>query len=350
MLPPGLFWVDAHEDLACHCQEYQRELVDPGIVRAMITLPRLMRMGVRLVCATLFVPHTGSLDSRKALLEDQYRIYQRWLESYPQALRLVKSSADLELLAQAEPVEIPRANPGEEASNLVQEGELAYPLGMLLLMEGCDLLSGPADLELWHSRGLRMASLTWNGSNSFASGCFSDGLGLKPAGFELLDAFADLGLILDFSHLNDAGTSDALGHAKVPVCASHSNSRMLCQHERNLTDQQAEEIAARGGVIGLNLLATFVQTGWRPDMRLPELREAVDHLDHLARLCGADKVGLGSDLDGGLTPENTPEGIDTVSDLPLLADELLSRGWTEASIAGFCGANWWAFLERSLPR
>ncbi len=349
MLPPGLFWVDAHEDLACHCQEFKRELVDPGQVPAMITLPRMMRLGLRLACATLFVPHVGGDDSRKAKLDDQYRIYSSWLEHYPQALRLIRSQADLAALAEADLVEIPRTNFSEASGNDDEDPELAYPVGLLFLMEGCDLLEGPADLELWHSRGLRMASLTWNGSNRFASGCFSDGEGLKPAGFELLDAISSLGIVLDLSHLCDAGVADVFRSYHGPICASHSNSRMLCTHERNLTDPQAEEIAARNGVIGLNLLATFVQNSWRPGMPLPELREALDHVEHLAKLCGADKIGLGSDLDGGLTPENTPQGIDTISDLPLLADELQSRGWTSDQLAGFCGANWWRFLERSLP-
>lgn len=353
MPPHGNFWVDAHEDIACHCQEFRRDFIDPVDVPCMITLPWLMQTGVRLIFATYFVPHNGTPEQRRALLERQYEMYSDWLQLYPEQLRLVSSAADLRYLADAEPVDIPgdareRALHAALHHNL-DAPALGYPVGIFFLMEGCDLLADPGELETWHARGLRLASLTWNGKNRYATGCFSDNAGLSDLGFELLGEFERLKMGLDLSHLCDAGVADVFERFTGPLCATHSNARGLCQHERNLTDEQAAEVARRGGVIGLNLLDTFVQTGWRPGVPLPDLRAAMDHVVHFAELLGAQHVGLGSDLDGGLTPENTPIGIDTVLDLPLLADELKSRGWDSARIAGFCGANWWSWLERLLP-
>ena len=82
---------------------------------------------------------------------------------------------------------------------------------------------------------------------------------------------------------------------------------------------------------------------------MPALAEAVDHVEHIAGLAGAEHVGFGSDLDGGLTPANTPEGIERVQDLHLVLAELRRRGWSEAAVAGFAGRNWWRFFEQHLP-
>src|SRR5690606_23299376 len=111
----------------------------------------------------------------------------------------------------------------------------------------------------------------------------------------------------------------------------------------------AREIAERGGVIGLNLLAPFIRHGWKSGDEQPELSEALDHVEYLAERFGTRCVGIGSDLDGGLTPENTPRGIDRVDELPRLGEELVRRGWPGADVALFNGGNWWSFLERSLP-
>lgn len=334
--PAGLYIVDAHLDLGYHCQEYARDLVDPRGVGCMVTLPLLLRTGVRLICATLFVPHINPPQLRREALERQWELYSGWLERYGDALRLIRGRADLAALARdRRPVEL--------------GGERGLPVGLLLLMEGCELLASPAELERWHARGLRMASLTWNGSNRYASGSFSDGGGLTPAGRELLAEFTRLGVILDQSHLSDAATSEAFACYNGPICASHSNSRSVALSERNLLDSQAQEIGRRGGVIGLNLLASFVHSGWKDGDPQPPLSEACEHVEYLCGLAGPQCVGIGSDLDGGLTPLNTPVGIERIDHLHLLLDELQRSGWGEERVRQFAGANWWSFFERALP-
>jgi len=328
------FIVDAHEDLACHCQELRRDPVDPGDVDCMLTLPGLVQAGVRLICATFFVPHEGSYEERRAKLETQYEMYAGWLSQYRGSLSLVEDRAGLDAL---------RAAPQGE-----HFGVEGYPVGVMFLMEGCDLLDSPADLETWHARGLRLASLTWNGTNRYASGCFGDYSGLSGQGRELLSEFRRLGLALDLSHLTDKGVEEALACFDGYVCATHSNSRRLCRHERNLTDDQALEIGRRDGVIGLNLLASFVRFGWEAGLPLPGIEEALAHTRHFGDLCGWQHVGLGSDLDGGLTRHNTPSGIDSARDLPRLCSALRDSGLSGSEVQGFAGANWLRFFERVL--
>jgi membrane dipeptidase len=102
-------------------------------------------------------------------------------------------------------------------------------------------------------------------------------------------------------------------------------------------------------VIGLNLLAPLVLRGWKRGDPLPAVEAAIEHVEYLAALTGPDHVGIGADLAGGLTPENTPAGINRVTDLPLLGQALGRRGWRSTAVQGFMGANWWRFFERSLP-
>lgn len=333
--PRDPFIVDTHQDLAYHCLEYNRDLVDPGDTPCMITLPWLQQAGVRLVCATLFTEPRDNEFTRRYKLHSQYEFYCEWFERHAAQLWPVRSSGDLARLA--------------EADKSAVNGRSAYPIGVILLMEGCDLLDSPAEAHTWFARGVRMASLTWNGVNKYASGCFADKRGLKPAGRALLREFERLGIILDVSHLSERSLDEALACYGGPLCAGHSNARAVCDIERNLTDGQAKEIARRGGVIGLNLLAPLLVRGWRRGDPLPPLTAATAHTVHFAGLVGGRHVGIGADLDGGLTPANTPAGIDRVDHLPLLGQELARRGWDDAAVNGFMGRNWWRFFERRLP-
>jgi membrane dipeptidase len=335
-VPPATpFIVDAHEDLAYHCQEHSRDLVDPGATECMITLPLLIGTGVRLVCGTFFTPHTGTVEERRLRLERQYTMYDTWFTLYPEVLWPVRSKADLAKLAAAPEIEF--------------FGVQGHPVGVILLMEGCELLESPAELELWYKRGLRMAGLTWNGVNKYASGTFALDSGLTPLGRDLLAEFARLGVILDLSHLSDASVASVWETYDGPLCATHSNSRSVADSPRNLLDSQAQAIAARGGVVGLNLLASFVRGGWKDGDELPPVSEATEHVEYLSGLIGPQHLGLGSDLDGGLTPRNTPQGIDRIDHLSLLLDDLCGRGWDDERISGFAGRNWWNFFERNLP-
>jgi membrane dipeptidase len=334
-LPPEPFIVDTHQDLAYHCLEHNRELADCGGGDCMITLPWLKQAGVRLVCATLFTEPREPEFTRRYKLHTQYEMYLEWFETYRDELWLIRSQSDLARLGSAAPVK--------------SDGGSAYPIGVILMIEGCDLLDGAVELGTWFERGVRMLCLTWNGANRFATGCFAGRSGLTRDGTKLLDAMESLGVILDLSHLNEHGIDEALARFKGAVCSGHTNARGICDIERNIADRQAVAVAERGGVIGINMLAPLVVRGWKRGDPLPSIADAVSHAEYLAGLTGRTHVGIGADLDGGLTPENTPAGINRITDLPRLGEALSARGWRPADVVGFMGSNWWRFFERSLP-
>ena len=130
-------------------------------------------------------------------------------------------------------------------------------LSAMLSMEGLGYLQG--DLSLvgeFHAAGVRMAGPIWNIENEFAFPNSTDpqvmGRGLKPAGFDLVAELDRLGIIIDVSHLSDGGFWDCIEASKHPVIASHSNSRAVCDHPRNLSDEMLKALADSGGVAGLN--------------------------------------------------------------------------------------------------
>ena len=139
--------VDAHQDIACHCQEQGRDLLNSTgcDVPVMLTLQGWQQCQMRLVCATLFTPHDFPEKERRYKLFCQWEMYQQWFKDYPEELMPIESQADLARLAASPVVEV--------------NGRRGYPVGLLLLMEGLDLLENVAELETWYKRGVRMASL-----------------------------------------------------------------------------------------------------------------------------------------------------------------------------------------------
>ena len=205
----------------------------------------------------------------------------------------------------------------KEARTAVGEGKLA----LFLSFEGADPL-GP-DIQLlsvFYELGVRFIGLTWSRRNFMADGShffpLEEGApgGLTSLGVQLLKEAARLRMIVDVSHLNDAGFDDVLRFYDGPVIASHSNSRALCPVARNLTDEQIKRLAERGGVIGLNNTTAFVLPDGPERIRKavmeggkyePPSREAgdtphwtclLDHARHIVEVAGEDHLGLGLDL------------------------------------------------------
>jgi len=160
--------------------------------------------------------------------------------------------------------------------------------------------------------------------------------GLTPFGEAVVRELNRLGMIVDLSHTNDEGFWDVLEASDAPVICSHSNSRSLCSHPRNLTDDQIKALAAKGGVIGL--MCVFIgpgpdyrdQTSWSVDD--PRFQRWLDHVDHVIGLVGPDHVGWGSD--GYMTMVGSP------AELPKITEGLLRRGHSEADVRKFWGENY----------
>jgi membrane dipeptidase len=153
---------------------------------------------------------------------------------------------------------------------------------------------------------------------------------LSDLGGQAVEELDKLGIIIDISHLNDEGYWDVIEHSKNPTIASHSNSRAVCNHPRNMTDEMIEALAGKGGVMGMNFAPSFVHPFEAT------LEGVVDHIDHIVNLVGPDHVGLGSDFDG---IPSTPRGLQDVSKMPDITRELDKRGYPRDDIEKILGGN-----------
>ncbi|MEM9166637.1 MAG: membrane dipeptidase [Planctomycetota bacterium] len=221
----------------------------------------------------------------------------------------------------------------------------APPIELGILIENADPVLSPDDLPFWSERGVVAIGLSWVHQSRYAGGNGTDS-GLTDLGRRMIDAMAALGLVLDFSHLSQRATEEALEIVQGPVCATHSNCRALLGGrsadgwQRHLDDERIAAIAQRGGVIGLNLYKGFVRAGLAPDER-PTIDDTVAHIDHICQITGnVDHAGLGSDLDGGFNATRLPADIDRAADLPKLFDALRDRGYSDDDTRRIAWGNW----------
>lgn len=198
-----------------------------------------------------------------------------------------------------------------------REGKTAALLGV----EGAELLYGMTPDEAYRD-GVRVVTLTWNYPNSLGGSCVTGG-GLTEKGRAFVRRAGELGIAVDVSHGSDELFFDVAEVAKKPFLASHSNSRAVHPHRRNLTDEQFRTLVKAGGVAGINLYAEFLTDG-------PcRIADAVRHIEHFLSLGGERNVCLGGDLDGC---RDLPEGIGGVQDVRKLAEELARLGYSDALI------------------
>lgn len=178
----------------------------------------------------------------------------------------------------------------------------------ILAIEGASALGGKLEnLEEAYKLGVRFITITWNGLNEAAGGCL-DGSGLTDYGFELIKKMDILGVVPDVSHLSDNGMEDVFKTTSKVVMATHSNSREVCPHKRNLTDDEFKEIVRRGGVVGLNLFPPFIGD--------KNYSGICRHVDRFLKLGGENTIAFGSDFDGA----DMPNGIKDMSDMVKVYD------------------------------
>ncbi len=220
-----------------------------------------------------------------------------------------------------------------------KEGETAF----IYSVEGCDLLDGSVSLLAdWRGMGVRMAALTWNYENCVGvPACVNQAAPLKPFGKQAAKEMMRLGIAPDTSHLSERGFYDLLELGVVPL-ASHSCCRALCDHCRNLTDDQLKALFRAGGYVGVNFCPEFLS----PDNQA-NLDTLCDHVIHIMELGGAGSVGFGSDFDG---IDKKPDGLNGPQDFPALLNALRRRGLSEQEIVGVAGRNLLDYYDRIDPR
>lgn len=201
-------------------------------------------------------------------------------------------------------------------------------------------------LRTFYRLGTRYLTLTHNGDNAIADSAAQGNTwgGLSPFGREVVAEMNRLGMMVDLSHASDATFYDCIKYSKAPVVATHSCCRALCGHRRNLTDDMLRALAGVDGYVGINFYPYFLSDRYKGEgSPLPGVKEIVDHIDHAVEICGINHVGIGSDYDG---IEVTPEGMEDVSRMPLVFEEMSRRGYTGEQIDMVSGANLMAVLDR----
>ncbi|MDR0930148.1 MAG: membrane dipeptidase [Clostridiales bacterium] len=178
---------------------------------------------------------------------------------------------------------------------------------ILTIENGSALMGKLQNVEYFYNRGIRLITLTWNGTNELGSGNVGgNGSGLTNFGIDVVKACSSLGILVDVSHLSDNGFTDVartLNNGEAFV-ASHSNARAITNHPRNLTNDQIDQIIARNGFIGINLYPQFLGDSTDDILR---------HCDYILSRGGEDVLGFGTDFDG---IEQMPKGINGVEDMP----------------------------------
>ncbi len=257
--------------------------------------------------------------------EAQIATLLRLTTAHPDAIRLCRSAAEI-----------------EAARN-------AGAIAALLHIEGAEAIGADLDaLHVYHAAGLRSLGPVWSRPNSFGHGVPFDhpaspdtGPGLTDDGKRLIRECDALGILIDLSHLNEAGFWDVAATSDKPLIATHSNAHPITASTRNLTDRQLDAMAERGGLAGLNYGCGFLR---RDGLKNPETppEDLIRHLDHLMKHLGEGGVALGSDFDGTMIPNF----IGTAAGLPKLVAALRAAGYGEALIQRLCWDNWLDLIRR----
>lgn len=225
----------------------------------------------------------------------------------------------------------------------VEQAARNEAIAAILHIEGAEAISPSLDeLYLLKERGICSIGPLWSRPNIFGQGVpFSfpgspdQGSGLTRHGKALVKACDETGIMLDVSHLNEAGFWDIANLSDQPLIASHSNAHALCPSPRNLTDAQLDAVAERGGLVGVCFATAYLRADGARDPDT-EIELILRQFDYLITRLGEDHVGFGSDFDGAVLPGR----LATPSMLPQLLDAMQDFGFGQPLIRKLCWDNW----------
>jgi len=365
--------VDTHNDMPTKVadERYDADIRNPigfGPGKGSTDYPRLLQSGItgQFMSAFVDAPYAimtpDSSFRRAMMLTNQVKAFVR---RHPDRLFFATNGADLR-----------RAK---------REGRIAVFVGV----EGGHAIEGSiANLRRLHAAGVRYMTLTWNNGNSWAGAAAGTNntrtQGLTDYGRQIVREMNRIGILVDISHVSDSTFWDAIATSTKPVIASHSSARAIAPHRRNLTDDMLRAVAKTGGVVNVNFFSQFIDSTYisrfgaiEPRLRAEDRRlrgagmpndeirtqvaalrqrlldsipdtplsALIDHIDHIARVAGADHVGIGSDFDGVTA---LPVGMEDVTRLPRIAQALLDRGYSEADVTKIIGGNMLRVLETAI--
>ncbi|TYQ18254.1 UNVERIFIED_CONTAM: membrane dipeptidase [Acetivibrio alkalicellulosi] len=207
-------------------------------------------------------------------------------------------------------------------------------IAAILSIEGGEALQGDLGvLRMLYKLGVRSICLTWNYRNEIADGVL-DGQskgGLTPFGKEVVKEMNSLGMLVDVSHISQRGFWDVLEISNKPVIASHSNAKKICNHLRNLTDEQILALKDNGGVTGINLCPDFLCESGNAT-----IKDIINHIEHIISLVGTDHIGLGADFDG---IDKLPDDINGVEHVDKIINQLIKLNYSKDTIEKIMGGN-----------
>ena len=317
--------VDAHLDIAWNAISAGRGFLSRPAPGYVVSRQSLGAAGIGLVFATLYTSPAHAKHAMRTRF-----VYENEREARIMAMAEVNyyKSCDLQLIG----------TKGELASYV--RGWRKGQVAAVLLMEGADPVETPAQLGAWTDMGVRIIGPAWGGTR-YSGGTGAPG-GLTDLGVQLLKAMKRKKVILDLSHMADQSVAEAFEMWRGPIMASHSNARAIVPGDRQITDETAAEVARRGGMLGISFYSHHLRASGRAS-----LADVVRHAVHLARAAGGpERVGLGTDLDGGFDSRYAP--IRDLAELKQLP-AMLRRHFSRAQVEGVMGGNWLEFLAHALP-
>ena len=353
-----MFLLDSHCDTPSQILHLRDLAIDND--HAHVDFPKLRRGGVDGAFFALYVP--GSMDT-----EQGFVYARRLLAGVEDAVKCNAESAAFACNADQA-----YANKAASRFSVFLGLENGAPVGKDL-----------ERVKYFYDKGVRYITLCHSSDNQICDSCASKVKtwgGLSPFGREMVAEMNRLGMLVDVSHISDASFHDVIECSSSPVVATHSCCRSLCDHPRNMTDDMIRTLAASGGVIQINFYPLFLDGGFAEVLSAsgivergesiesdfiadpsdaakraawnriqdelqalprPSFRLIADHIDHVVEIAGIDHVGIGSDFDG---IEVTPKGLEDISMMPRLFDELRGRGYSESDLEKIAGGNFFRIL------
>jgi membrane dipeptidase len=347
--------VDTHDDTTQRFLDGKFDL-GPRDASGSIDIPRMREGNLDAIFFSIWIPSkiTGPEAVKRAM--GQIDAVREQIRKHPNDLTLASTAAE------------------------IREARKQGRIGALLGLEGGHMIASDLGvLRNYAALGVRYMTLTHSGNDEWADSSTDKPAhnGLSSFGKDVVREMNRLGVMVDISHVSDKTFYDALEVSKAPLLASHSSCRAICDAPRNMTDQMIKDLAVKGGVIQINFHIGFLSQEFRdaekanPEIerqiqaevakrcgqneacqliegerivheymnaaKLPRVdyTKIIQHIDHAAKLVGADHVGLGSDFDGAVMPF----GMEDASKLPQITEALLQKGYSESDIRKILGEN-----------